>query len=188
MLKKKFLAITLLLGTFAHAESSLYSEKTSNLLEKKGMGMVYLNGKPVLKEERSCVLFRVDFETEATYREVLVILYAGKPIRYNDAGVAPRYYYPRGEDSAYTEAGVFYDPTNEIYTEDTGTKSFKYSSCFSTSNSPWAVSCQGNDQDFRSSLSVTNSLIELESSWVDSRTHKSISYKSTCRLNPFPSL
>ncbi len=189
MLKKMFLVMTLLLSTFAHAESSLYSEKTSNLLKKKGFGMVYVNGKPVLKKERSCVLFRSDFVTEATDREVLVILYAGRPIRHNDAGVVPRgYFVPPSGEAIYTEAGVFYDPRNEIYTEDTETKSFKYSSCFSTSNSPWAGSCQGNDQDFKSSLSVTNSLIELESSWVDSRTHKSISYKSTCRLNPFPTL
>jgi hypothetical protein len=76
--------------------------------QRIGLGMVYKNGKAVLKAPRACALIQSNISNEAIDRDVLVIGYAGKVILTNNYGINPfGHEFPKG---TLYEAGVFYDP------------------------------------------------------------------------------
>lgn len=158
------------------ADGAIYSPEAEAKLGKVGFGLVYKNGKALLRKERPCSLLRADFATEAFERDVLVIGYTGKAIEHNNMGFSPRGQYVK--DQVFTEAGVYYDSaTEEIRTQIPG--GVRYEVCYGKSSTAFAEKCSPTNFLARTTIEITKKSVVMtaEDRLRDGSTE---TFKTTC--------
>lgn len=173
-----FAALSLSMAALAADTSAISSKEAKAAQGKVGKGMVTHNGKNVFKAEKACSFFQVDFETEATDRDVLVIGYDGRPTSSNDFGVNPQGHYVGNQ--TFWEAGVYYDAaTKETRTATGGV--VKYEVCYGKPNGAFASACTATDFQSRTSVEFAKTGVTMSST---SRLNngKLDSWTSTCKF------
>lgn len=106
------LSVALLSAPAFAGNGGVNDERIQAILKARqiGSGMVYRNGKAVLRSRRRCVLAKVTIANSAPEREGLAVIFDGRPLLTNSYGINPQGQIVGNE--VFWEAGVYYDPTS----------------------------------------------------------------------------